>query len=732
MGEVLKIYHKRELEKYIKEGGILRIPKKYEFLTLCGRHIKSLHGVKMIDCSLRVDYSSTFNDFGDVEVINGGLQFSITPLYEQGKISLNKIKRINGKVSLNEFVYDIGDLEHVGGDFKAYESGITSLNNLNTVDGSMILPRLFQTQNISVNVKGDLKFRKESKTLYEHQYWTLPEDIIIDPDIPYWKHTYIYNGTEIDSCKTPIKRFYKKFMNAFLNGTPIDTLGQENYSFTLMFYITASYDYGYINFQKFKSYLDKLSLYYPRTGSYCRGIVINKLKADKKYEEAWAVYKDNTTLGRHNLPELLEYEKLLKRELIFNDIDILISLTTSGSLTEIGLKNKKTIHETFKKLVEIDIIEHLGYKSITGLFFKKRELYSMWDLFKMPYNHTTLKSSEIPRSVEFFEKLLNYDLAKDYRWGEDPTGYHFVHKQGDESIYLDESNRVSNMSPFHNNFVMDALRRYLFNKFYEAENTFRKSKSLPLRGENKWKSEAELLAQIKESFPNEKIVAQGSPDWLGSLRFDIYFPKKNIAIEYQGLQHYIAIDYFGGEEGLNKTKERDARKRYLSKKYDCVLILVDEGYLFSEVKSEISKILDLRKDFNYNVNYTIQKNPKNNSSGFSSDSKQLIKITGNTKIFDCKNEIELTMDELKKEFPNLSINHFNNNESYKKRYILFENKADSKINKGWKTILDEKDNKIYRFNKIGFANFVGVNQNNVWAFFNGKQKKFKRRFTIID
>lgn len=47
-------------------------------------------------------------------------------------------------------------------------------------------------------------------------------------------------------------------------------------------------------------------------------------------------------------------------------------------------------------------------------------------------------------------------------------------------------------------------------------------------------------------------------------RYDFYLPKYNTLIEFQGEQHFIAVDFFGGEEGLERTKFRDAFKRDLA------------------------------------------------------------------------------------------------------------------------------------------------------------------------
>lgn len=49
-------------------------------------------------------------------------------------------------------------------------------------------------------------------------------------------------------------------------------------------------------------------------------------------------------------------------------------------------------------------------------------------------------------------------------------------------------------------------------------------------------------------------------EWLGKQRLDFYIPKYNIAIEYQGEQHFKPIKYFGGEKRFKDRTERDERK----------------------------------------------------------------------------------------------------------------------------------------------------------------------------
>ena len=47
---------------------------------------------------------------------------------------------------------------------------------------------------------------------------------------------------------------------------------------------------------------------------------------------------------------------------------------------------------------------------------------------------------------------------------------------------------------------------------------------------------------------------------------DIYIPDINLAIEYQGEQHYVAFEHMGGEDGLQRRIELDSRKADLCKK----------------------------------------------------------------------------------------------------------------------------------------------------------------------
>lgn len=73
-----------------------------------------------------------------------------------------------------------------------------------------------------------------------------------------------------------------------------------------------------------------------------------------------------------------------------------------------------------------------------------------------------------------------------------------------------------------------------------------------------WKGEARLGRLVAGCFPDTK--REHSPPWLGHQRFDVFIPSLNVAIEYQGQQHYRAIPYFGGRKGYQRIRKLDRRK----------------------------------------------------------------------------------------------------------------------------------------------------------------------------
>ena len=78
---------------------------------------------------------------------------------------------------------------------------------------------------------------------------------------------------------------------------------------------------------------------------------------------------------------------------------------------------------------------------------------------------------------------------------------------------------------------------------------------------------------IKQLFPDDMVLREASPSWLGRQRLDVFLPDRGLAIEYQGAQHYAPVELFGGAEALQRTMERDTTKKRLCDENQVELIL---------------------------------------------------------------------------------------------------------------------------------------------------------------
>ena len=69
-----------------------------------------------------------------------------------------------------------------------------------------------------------------------------------------------------------------------------------------------------------------------------------------------------------------------------------------------------------------------------------------------------------------------------------------------------------------------------------------------------------MLSSNKIHFEEQKKF-----EWFNRQRLDFFINDANIAIECQGIQHFVPIDFFGGENGFAYSKKRDNKKKNLCK-----------------------------------------------------------------------------------------------------------------------------------------------------------------------
>lgn len=128
-----------------------------------------------------------------------------------------------------------------------------------------------------------------------------------------------------------------------------------------------------------------------------------------------------------------------------------------------------------------------------------------------------------------------------------------------------------------------------------AENDHRADAGIPLVGQG-WVSEMALLREMQAAFPDEVIVHQARPGWLGRQSLDIFFPDRMVAIEYQGAQHSRPVEFFGGDAAFEEQLERDATKRTLCAAVDCTLIEVFPDYRITDLVDTVAQALTRARD----------------------------------------------------------------------------------------------------------------------------------------
>ncbi len=103
----------------------------------------------------------------------------------------------------------------------------------------------------------------------------------------------------------------------------------------------------------------------------------------------------------------------------------------------------------------------------------------------------------------------------------------------------------------------------------------------------KWKHELSLFETIRKRYPD--TLYQYRPEWLGRQSLDIYIPSLRTAVEYQGVQHYHPVEFFGGEEALLQRKELDEQKKHLCEENG--VRLIEWAYDVQPTDANIRKVM---------------------------------------------------------------------------------------------------------------------------------------------
>lgn len=77
----------------------------------------------------------------------------------------------------------------------------------------------------------------------------------------------------------------------------------------------------------------------------------------------------------------------------------------------------------------------------------------------------------------------------------------------------------------------------------------------------------------------------------GIAKIDFYLPKQNTFIEYNGIQHYIPVKYFGGEIKLEQQVQRDNYVRKYCKDQNIKLIEIPYNLSSEQITNKLNKLI---------------------------------------------------------------------------------------------------------------------------------------------
>lgn len=188
-----------------------------------------------------------------------------------------------------------------------------------------------------------------------------------------------------------------------------------------------------------------------------------------------------------------------------------------------------------------------------------------WYLSHLQYNNVVLRSPYLP------DRLAKYQGNPEFYHNPAKTVYvrrnigHILEK----GYFSDELDFFRNL----NQKIMPLFQWWYSDiSTYEEKDGFRSDwrlertkirTRLTVEGKinPKWTHEVELFKLLKDMYPD--TLYQYRPSWLGRQSLDMYIPSLNTGIEYQGLQHSAAVDFFGGQEALDHRRQLDQQKHDL-------------------------------------------------------------------------------------------------------------------------------------------------------------------------
>lgn len=415
-------------------------------------------------------------------------------------------------------------------------------------------------------------------------------------NVPFWDSYF----PRLDETSKEQLEFYSFFKNNIIQGKYIDI--EDNtayvylYAYELIDELTddviarKGHSLHFLNIEKLITELSKLLTFYCQNNQEIIKYQNLKyflthwmsdayiLKGD--YDNAWRVLRE-TRLSMIDIIHTLGNcsSKYLEGK------DILNLLRSDSGLTKFVTEHRDAIALIMTSL--LNAFHSVNGSNIVEHFIKQFDYRNLTE-----NDFAKLKSYYLNEADFIFWKSEYPKFSKSWYKGKEASYYNrsFFSGAGESKKYNTDRNiyyRYIKIVPIP--FILEiAIVNELKRMLRECENTVREERSLPKVGEG-WISETYLFYELCKAFPNERIIHHGRPAWLGKQHLDVFFPERNIGLEYQGKQHAEPITFFGGISSFEKLFSLDNKKRKLCYDNNCFLIYVTEGYNINNIVQQIEK-----------------------------------------------------------------------------------------------------------------------------------------------
>ncbi|MBR4445317.1 MAG: hypothetical protein IKS37_05430 [Solobacterium sp.] len=248
---------------------------------------------------------------------------------------------------------------------------------------------------------------------------------------------------------------------------------------------------------------------------------------------------------------------------------------------------------------DVLLMYHLLYTGSTSDFYGGYSLYDYslpWYQNHLQQDGTVLRSPYLPDRTAVFQGALPF-----YH---DPAKTVYVRRN---IAHILECGYVSSELEFFEHLVRYILPLlqwwYTDLSLYEEKDGYKTDWRLQrtrIRTEltekgiikPKWKHELSLFQAIRKRYPD--TLYQYRPDWLERQSLDLYIPSLQAGIEYQGIQHYHQVGFFGGEEALLHRWELDMQKKKRCEENG--VRYIEWPYDLEPTAANVRKMLEVQKE----------------------------------------------------------------------------------------------------------------------------------------